>query len=412
MASVLRFGSSSRLELDLPAELLLAELPEPRAASLADPATVTARSLAEPLDFPPLRQAVVPGDHVVLAVDATLSQPAAVLTPVVETLAAAGVAPRDVTLLRTAGENGGGPALRSALPSDWSAAVDEIVHDPHARGELSYLASTASGERIYLNRRLCDADLVVPIAAARDARRDDYFGGLAQLYPAFSDAATQHRFRSIALGDAQGTTNSQARRRAREEADEVGWLLGVAFSLEVVPGPGDAILDVVSGTPAAVEQQAAARFAQAWSHPIDRRARLVVATISGPPVQQTWESVGRALSAALQVVAEGGAIALCTEIDHEPGPAVRHLAVSEHRPTALREIARQRLPDALVAAQLARALDRAQIYLLSRLDEETVEQIELVPLEGADQLERLAQRHGSCIVVPSAQHAVPRPGGR
>ncbi len=37
------------------------------------------------------------------------------------------------------------------------------VHDPADRSQMAYLAATKEGRRIYLNRHLTDADMVLPV---------------------------------------------------------------------------------------------------------------------------------------------------------------------------------------------------------------------------------------------------------
>ena len=65
-------------------------------------------------------------------------------------------------------------------------------------------------------------------------------------------------------------------------------------------------------------------------------------------------------------------------------------------------MARQRPVDALAAAQLAGALRRNKVYLLSRLDPSLVEDLDVVPIASADELRRLAGHHASCLLIPNA----------
>ncbi len=79
----------------------------------------------------------------------------------------------------------------------------------------------------------------------------------------------------------------------------------------------------------------------------------------------------------------------------------------------MREIRRENPRDALPALQLARALETSRIYLLSRLDPGIVEDLEMIPIGGADELARLAQRvtgsaQRSCLVLANAVHAMVR----
>ena len=74
----------------------------------------------------------------------------------------------------------------------------------------------------------------------------------------------------------------------------------------------------------------------------------------------------------------------------------------------MREIRRENPPDALPALQLARALENSRIYLLSRLNAGLVEDLEMVPIGGAEELVRLTQRNDSCLVLANAVWAMVR----
>ena len=120
------------------------------------------------------------------------------------------------------------------------------------------------------------------------------------------------------------------------------------------------------------------------------------------------ETVARAISAALCAVEDGGAIALCTELEAEPGSALKYVAQADDYDVAVHEVRRHRTEDALAAVQLLRALDRNQVYLLSDLDNDLVENLGLAPISDVAEVARLCQHHKSCIVLSNAQYAVPR----
>ena len=58
------------------------------------------RALAQPLEFPPLAQAAVPGDKVVLALDRGVPQAATIVARTIAALLSAGVTPQSITLVR------------------------------------------------------------------------------------------------------------------------------------------------------------------------------------------------------------------------------------------------------------------------------------------------------------------------
>jgi len=118
--------------------------------------------------------------------------------------------------------------------------------------------------------------------------------------------------------------------------------------------------------------------------------------------QQTWENLGRALEAAENFVEEGGAIAVCCELSAPPGPAMQHLAGESSHEAALRHVAKKRPVDTLAAAQLVHALDRCKVYLFSRIDASVVEDLDMIPIDRAEELVRLARKHSSCILLSNA----------
>ena len=136
-------------------------------------------------------------------------------------------------------------------------------------------------------------------------------------------------------------------------------------------------------------------------------ADLVIASVTGGSQQQTWTNVARALAAARQVVSATGCIALCTELAEEPGPAVRMLAENADPEEMRADLEDIHLPDAAVAEEIALALEQGSVYLYSRLDEETVESLGMVPLSEPGQLQRLAERFNSCLLLGHAQFALP-----
>ena len=401
MPCTISYGIDSTLDLDLPPETLLASCMQPRGEPLDDPAAAMEAALGDPLDFPPLAKAMVPGDKIVLALDGGLSQPGLLLAALAEYLIEAGAAASDLTVLRTRCDVGADAEdLRSQLPAAWRDEIAWEAHDPAAKAQLGLLGASHEGRPIHLNRTLLDADLVVPLGCLHAEGSLGYRGRYGGLFPAFADQKTIERYRKPRGAAARrGVDENQ-----RKEIDEIGWLLGSQFSVQIVPGAGDRVLAVLAGETNSVFEHGRRRFKAAWSVETPRKASLVIAAVSGRPGMQTWDNLGRALANARRAVAEEGAIALCTELNVAPGPAVASLGQTDDWEAVLRRIRRDCPPDALVAAEIIETAARARIYLLSQLDESTVEELGLAPISAPSDLKRLAGRHESCIVLANAQH--------
>jgi nickel-dependent lactate racemase len=345
----------------------------------------------------------MPGDTVVLALERGVPHAPAIVAHTVERLLDAGVDATDITVVRSPGDvESDAPDPLGELSEPLRESVSCLVHDPLDRQSLGYLSAAADGRPIYVNRAIHDADLVIPIGVLRSADTLGYFGINSALFPALSDTASLERFGSPkAAGPArQG--------RLRQEADEVSWLLGVLFTIQVVPGAAGEILHVLAGSLDGVWRDGGRLYDAAWHFAVRDRARLVVAAIEGNATQQTWENVGRVLAAAAPVVEDDSAIVICSRLAAPIGPALQHLVGAEDLNGALHEITRSRPADALAASELIRALKRSKVYLVSRLDDELVEELGVLPIDERG-VARLSGRYESCIVLAAAQYARAQP---
>ncbi len=394
----LRYGEDSVLPLDVPPASILGDFSAPRGEPLDDPTAAVAAALDHPLDFPPLSRSTFPGDRVAIALDRDVPQVEAVLAGVVHVLCNAGAHPSDLSVVQAAGTTGN-DCLR-LLPTEIRTEIKVETHNPNIIGDLMYLAANKDSRPIYFNRTIGQADVVLPVGILRVSGTFGYFGPYSGLYPTFSDDATQKRFRERV----QRKQNSI--RQRRNEAAEAAWLLGVQFSIQVAPGPGNTVLHVIAGETHAVAREGRRLCEAAWLHRPPRRASLVVATIEGNQSQQTWENFARALFSASRVVTEDGAIVLCTELRAHPGPALQHLAAEENnlerprkRPT--------HADDAMFAALLKRLRRRTRVYLLSGLEEDLVQGLGMGYVADPSEISTLGRKHDSCILIGNAHHALP-----
>jgi nickel-dependent lactate racemase len=148
-------------------------------------------------------------------------------------------------------------------------------------------------------------------------------------------------------------------------------------------------------------------YREAWDSSVPQRSDLVIAGISGDQAQQTWANVSDALESALKLVTDGGAVVLCTELETEPGAALKQLANAADSEEAETRLRKQRTEDAPLARQLATLGDRATVYFLSRLPEATVLSLGFAHVAATEEIVRLASHHTSCILIENGQYARP-----
>lgn len=386
------------LVLEISAEQLVAD------ASLSRPpdCDVTARlpaALAEPVGYPPLSQAVLPGDRLTLAVDPELPQAAEVVGTLIGELLQAGREPGDITVLVSRAEQR--ESLLSAWPAAWRDAVTLVLHDADDETMHAYLAATREGFPVYLNRAIGDADVFLPIGMQRLDDALDERGVHGGWFPAFSNREAQLRHQS------PGNVTWQAhRRRRRQETDEAAWLLGVRLVIQVLPGPVGGVAGVWCGDAEEVVRVAGQACRNLWLREVDRPAELVIATLDAAAEEQSWQQLARALAMASRAVVDGGTIVVWTDLATDPGPALKSLAHCEESDDEQRlSLMKLRSADAMAAKVILDCLQRTRIYLRSRLDDAVVEEIGLATLHDVAELQRLVHSAESCLVLSSAQHA-------
>jgi nickel-dependent lactate racemase len=389
----IEFGQE-HLELEVRESNLVGAHRQPEAPPLPDRPAAVAAALERPLGFPSLKRALTPDDNVTVVVDEELQHLGELLTPLLEHIAAAGVAPEAVTILCAP------PAAAQGWVDDLPDEFQEVrieVHDPAERRKLSYLATTQRGRRIYLNRTAVDADQLVVLARRGYDPLLGYSGSEGAIYPALSDTATRQEWASH-LSMAAADEKSWPVRR---EAGEVAWLLGAPFMLQVIEGAGEEIVHVLGGLADSGEEGQRLLNAR-WRVEVDRPADTVLATLTGDPSRHIFADLARALSAAARVVRPGGRIVLVTEANPPLGKGADTLRQTDDPARAL-DLIRQHHPDDMAAAfQWANAARQGSLYLLSGLPADTVEELFATPLDHAGEVQRLLAGNGSYLVLPDA----------
>jgi nickel-dependent lactate racemase len=392
----IRYGKE-HLDVTLPEGRVVGVRRAPPTPVLPDPAAAVRAALEAPHGYPALRLALTPDDHVAVVVEEHLPHFAELVTAVLGHIRQANVAPEAITLLCPASSHGQ-PWLEE-LPEEFEDVHVE-VHDPADRRHLSYLATTKHGRRIYLNRTAVDADQVVVLAGGYDPLRG-YPGGEAALYPALSDRATLRETGGEAALEPAGGRRSGLRR----EAEEVAWLLGAPFLVQVIEGAGDDIAHVVAGPVDSVAEGQRLQE-ERWRVEVERRADTVLVSLSGDPARHDLADLAQALACAARVVQPGGRIILLSQAAPALGPGAELLRRAEDPEAALALLREQQPPDMATALLWAGAARQALIYLLSGLPEETAEELFTVPLEHAGQVQRLLEGEGSFLVLEDAHKVI------
>ena len=382
-------GKSLTFEVD--PQQLVTSWPEPRGqkhpASENEPtATSLRKTLAEPLDFPPIHQAVVPGDRVVVPVDPNLDNPAALLATLAETLRPCEIA--EIIAISTA------PA-----PNDLPAEVTWQTHDPSDRTQLAYLSSTNDGQRVYLNKSVTDADIVIPIGAIRNHPLLGYLGPASVIYPGLSDLETIANIQKMSLSALAEQPSSHP---LTAQTTEVSWLLGCQLQVGVLTDSSGQV-EIRAGLETSLTNWASSVLDAEWTVRAEETADLVVVGLTTCANDDPTLEIAIALLNARKLVRRGGKVALVTSSAIEQGPAMKRLLRAETPRAALARLkGHEADPDYLAARIIAETLDWADVYAFSSTDSDFLDDLGIIPIENPNEVVKLARLAHSVSFVSHA----------
>ncbi len=326
-----------------------------------------------------------PGDTVALALDRRTPDAAILIREIRGVLSECGVRDEDIVIVQPAGlEPGPLPDPRALLPVEARAAVVWEVHDATDTDRQGYLASTSRGERIYLSRRVLDADVVVSVGWIGFDPVLGYRGTASVFYPGLSSVEAFKR----ALGSGHGELSPDDDRPLRQEVDEIAWLMGSMFSVQVVPSRSGGSFDVLAGAGEAVLRAGREMLARQWRLAVPKRVSTVVVAIDSGDSDETWSQAATALSVARNLVSKGGRIVLVSCLAEAPTPGLEILSKYKDPQDALVPLREAQPPDLLSAMQIAEATRWARVYCLSGLEERVVEDLFMTPLSHERELRR------------------------
>jgi nickel-dependent lactate racemase len=270
-------------------------------------------ALRQPLQSAPLAEKVKPGDTVVIVhSDITRATPNNRILPVLlAELGTAGVARADITLLNALGTH------RRQTEAELRLMLgDQIVdnyrcrqHDPHDDANLILLGKTSLGHPVRVNRHYLEADVRILTGFIEPHFFAGFSGGPKGVLPALAGAEsvlTNHGRKMIA--DPHATWGITKGNPIWAEMREVALLTNPSFLLNVTLNVQHEITGVFAGDMLVAHAAGCEFVRESAMTQVDVPYDIVITTNSGYPLDQNLYQAVKGMSAASQVVREGGAI--------------------------------------------------------------------------------------------------------
>jgi nickel-dependent lactate racemase len=397
---------------------------EPRfVPGLPDERAAIVEALKKPLGSPPLHELVGQADTVAIVFsDLTRPTPNDRLLPPL--LAELGHVPREqIMLINALGMHrpNTDEELRQMLGDGVVDGYRVVQHDAHDEDGLVSLGQTRFGHEMLVNRAYVEARVKILTGFIEPHMFAGFSGGPKAVLPGVAGARPVLENHSTAMlkdpGATWGVTDGNP---VWEEMLEVALATAPTFLLNVTLNRERAITGVYAGDLRAAHRAGADAVRQTAMVAVDAPFDVVITTNSGYPLDLNLYQAVKGMSAAAQVVRQGGSIIVAAECwdgipDHGEYKNILHMADS---PQALLEVLRR--PGFLMMDQWEAQLQaqiqlQADVYVKSDyLPDDEIRGALLEPCHQIEQtLDELLARYGPdarVCVLPEGPQTIPYVG--
>ncbi len=370
-------------------------------------------SLEHPIDSPRLRDIAKPGEKIVI-VTSDISRPLPsfdVLPSVLDELALAGVKDEDITVVFGLGSHRGHTReeMIKLVGSGVFSRVRCVDSDP---SDCVRYGITSRGTPVDITRTVAEADRRICLGNVEFHYFAGYSGGYKAIMPGASTPAAIQANHSMMVRE-EAKAASIDGNPIREDIEEAGAMVGVDFIVNVVLDEHKKIVYSAAGDVVAAHRDACRYLDRMYLKPIEKRADIVIVSQGGAPKDANLYQTQKALDNAKHAVRDGGTIILVGACPEGLGSKVFQEWLTEaEKPSDLTErVNRSFKLGGHKAAAIAMVLEKAEIMLVSGIDDDFVRSIFLTPMHSVQEaLDAAIKKHGqnaSVIAMPFGGATLP-----
>ena len=376
------------------------------------------RALSEPIGSPRLKEIVHPGETVaIITSDITRPMPTYKVMPaLLDELYAAGIRKEDVTLVFALGSH------RKQTEQEHQKLAGERAYreirciDSDPDDCVSY-GTTSRGTPVDIFRAVAEADRRICLGNIEYHYFAGYSGGAKAIMPGVSTrAAIQANHSRMVLPEAKA--GALETNPLRMDIEEAGAMVGIDFIVNVVLSEHKEILRAVAGDPTLAHRAGCAFLDTLYRKELDAPADIVLVSQGGAPKDLNLYQTQKALDNAKHAVRDGGVIILIGSCHEGLGEKTFEQWMTS-APTAhslIERIGTEFKLGGHKAAAIAMVLERAEVDLVSDLDDDFVRSIFLVPQPSAQvALDRAFEKLGrdaTVLAMPFGGSTLPSVRGR
>jgi nickel-dependent lactate racemase len=374
-----------------------------------DPKTLFIKALASPVNSAPLSEFIRSSEPLLIIInDATRSTPTAFVLDFIRPL----IASCSVHFLVSTGTHRTPTEseLRWIIGSTYESQRNRIqIHDCF-KSPLEELGMTRYGSPILINRQVTQASKILVIGSVEPHYFAGFTGGRKGLFPgAAGYAAIEHNHSLVMTGLSQ-PMKLRGNPVHEDMSEAVRFLKKELFSIQIVADPQARIREVFTGDIHDSLETAAAKAAEIYGVPLDRKADIVVAA-AAPPLDCDLYQSQKAMEHARLAINSGGILILVSACRDGIGPDhfVR-LLQSDPDPDHILEIIRQGYRLGYHKAyNWISLLKQVRLFGVTKLSPGILQSLHMRPFDTVQAAvdQALQDVPGKVLVIPSASVVVP-----
>lgn len=320
----LKYGKKE-VSFDIPEQSILYELTGWNRPACEDLPKAYRYALDHPIDSPPLREILKPGDKVVIIVpDITRVWQRSNLTlPILMNyLNQAGLADSQISIINGVG------AHRQNSEDEFVELCSEAVckrvkivnHNAYDSANMVELGTTSRGTPVAVNRLVAEADRVILTGGVIYHYMAGFGGGRKGILPGVSSLKTiqQNHLRCLTDKVGGGTNPSTAAgvtagNPMHEDMMEAAAFVNPDFLVNVVPNIEGEITEIFTGNWVSAWQQACQMAVRIFGVPIESQADIVIASAGGYPKDINLYQSQKTIDNAVYAMRPGGVAVILAE---------------------------------------------------------------------------------------------------
>lgn len=282
-------------------------------------------ALDHPIDAPPLKEIIKPGDTVAITVsDITRAWQKNYLTLplLINYLNAAGVPDENITIVIAVGGHRANTEqeCKELCCEEVYSRVKVVNHDAWDTKNMVYLGKTSRGTEVSVNRIFTEADKVILTGGIIYHYMVGYGGGRKSVLPGIASIKTIQQNHLWAMGPELGSGSNprSASKYTRgnechEDMMEIAAFVNPDFIVNVVPNPEGDIAGVFAGNWVSAWLHGTELVDKMYGIEIQEEADIVIATAGGYPKDINLYQTGKTMDNAYYAMKKGGVAIILSE---------------------------------------------------------------------------------------------------